>query len=324
MIIDDPRPFFSHRTVSQFVQQKADDGTLAQMAGPGFDPLLADQYLFLGLSRYCRDLKDFAQLMKWILKYEVDWEGAVENNAPLVEQIIPIALALDRIGQQITRPPHQAHWTINQLNKYEPRLPLDCKHSTLMSYLLSRNAESEVLVGVFLELQSHSTTDGQKKFMLESAFIRGLYIVNEGLECHWPQKMIIELIKTLTDVNEPSRQVRCSLDYSPWQIFLLWLHEHNHWYCYHENGDVTEVCQTFLSYGADLCAVVSGKDLANRGYANGCTLSGNEALVSATELLEDINKHVCNHAADMKGVHTKIDCAQTLHADATHGSSQHR
>jgi hypothetical protein len=91
---------FSHRTVYQFVQQKAHDGTLVQMAGSAFDPLLAGRYLHLGLSRYCTTLKDFAILVEKSIHCSHP-EHFEDANAPFLEPIIQIALAFDRMGQQI-------------------------------------------------------------------------------------------------------------------------------------------------------------------------------------------------------------------------------
>jgi hypothetical protein len=317
MLIAKDSPSFSHQTVYQFIQQKADDGTLAEMAGPGFDPLLANQYLLLGLSRYCTDLEDFTEIIDWALIYRLDTEP------PFIEPIIQIALAFDRIGQQMTRPPHCTHWTINGLlrNK-EPRLPFDCQHSTLMSYMLNCDARSEVLVGGLLKLQSHSITAGQRRFLLESVFIDDLYGDTEV--GYWPHTIVIELIKTVVDVNEPIRRFKCSLDYSTWQIFLLWLHDANYWrFEFDEYPKVIEIFQAFLSSGADPCASVSGKDLERTADGDGCTLARNGALISATELLEDMKEHVgeFEYAEVMDAT---IDCAQQLLAEATQGSSRHR
>jgi hypothetical protein len=324
------RPYFSHQTVYQFVQQKADDGTLAQMAGPGFDPLLADLYLTLGFSKYCKNIEAFARSIDLILLEDSHPEGfGIGNtNAPFVEPIVQIALAFDRIGQQITRPLHWTHWTINELHDNVPRSPLDCQHSTLMSYMLIRAAKSKVLVGMLLELQSHSITAGQRRFLLESALIPGLYIDQERGDYHWPQKIVTELVKTLTDVNEPLRRVKCSLDYSTWQIFLLWLHDEIYWTESDETVDFIELIQAFVSHGADPCAVVSGMDLEIPRYVDGCTLAGYAVTISATELLEDTKNHVGKFKfatkTDTKAVHAALDCAQALLTDAAQGSSQHR
>jgi hypothetical protein len=321
---------FSHRTVYQFVQQKADDGTLAQMAGPGFDPLLADLYLPLGFSKYCKTIEEFA----WTLDYNLIEgmslyaERFEDTSAMSVKLIAQIALAYDRIGQQITRPLHWTHWTINQLRKDEPRSPLDCQHSTLMSYILSVNLKSKDVVGALLELQLHSMTAGQRRFLLESAFIPGLYIDYDGGEYyHWPQRIVTELIKTLTDVNEAVQRVKCSLDYSIWQIFLLWLHDGFCWGEDHEGVDVFEMLQAFLSYGADPCAVVSGEDLAESQFTGGCTLGGIAALVNATKLFEHIKKHIqdTDYLSTFKEADlATIGSAQRLLADATQGSFQHQ
>jgi hypothetical protein len=321
---------FSHRTVYQFVQQKADDGTLAQMAGPGFDPLLADLYLSLGFSKYCNTIEDFIEYLDSALLRMIKYvDDSGNTNAHFVESIAQIALAFDRIGQQITRPLYQTHWTMDQLHKNEPRSPLDCQHSTLMSYTLIRNDIPEVLVVMLLQLQSHSITAGQRRFLLESAFIRGLYIDHDGGEHRWPQRIVTELVKTLADVNESVRRVKCNLDYSTWQIFLLWLHDEFYWAAQgREEVDVIELFQAFLSYGADPCAVVSGEDLTHPhlDFKEGCTLEGDAALISATELLEHIQKHIqdlVHPPTDTEAVRATIDCAQRLLADATQGSSQH-
>jgi hypothetical protein len=331
MLLSNTELSFSHRTVYQFVQQKADDGTLAQMAGPGFDPLLADLYLSLGFSKYCKTIEEFALVVNCNLIgcMSLYPERVEDINAMSVKPIAQIALAYDRIGQQITRPLNWTHWTINQLRKDEPRSPLDCQHSTFMSYTLIATPRSEVLVGALLELHSHSITAGQRRFLLEYAFIPGLYITLDGYGYHWPQRIVTELIKTLTDVNEAVQRVKCSFDYSTWQIFLLWLHDQFHWALGHEEVDVIEVLQAFLSYGADPCAVVSCEDLANPEFdpERSCTLEGDAALISATELFEDIKKHIqdavylsSNREADL----ATIDCAQRLLADATEGSFQHQ
>jgi hypothetical protein len=331
MFMGDSNLSFSHRTVYQFVQQKADDGTLAQMAGPGFDPLLAVMYLFLGFCKYCKTSEEFAQIVHFQLLwyYEEDFGN---DNALHVDPMIQIALALDRTGQQITRPLHCTHWTINQLRKNNPRSPLDCQHSTLMSYILSVNPKSKDVVGALLELQLHSMTAGQKRFLLESVLVPGLYIHYDDVEWQWPPEkvhVVTELIKNLMDVNEPVRRVKCSLDYSIWQIFLLWLHGEDCWTLCDEDVDFVEILQAFLSYGADPCAVVSSKDLTVLDFEkeNECTLDGDAALISATELLEDIKehtKHIFCLQANMEAVHAAIECAQRLLADATQGSSRHR
>jgi hypothetical protein len=324
--IDETPLSFSHRTVYQFVQQKADDGTLAQMAGPGFDPLLADLYLTLGFSKYCKTIEEFVPFIdEQLLEYLPERFGS--TNDLFARPITQIALAFDRIGQQIARPLHLTHWTVNQHEEHESRAPLERQHSTLMSYMLTRHPSSKVLVGALLELQSHSITDGQRRFLLESAIIPYLYIDFSGHEHHWPHQIAIELIKTLVDVNEPVRRVKCSLDYSTWQIFLLSLHDEYYWVQYYGPADVIEVIQAFLSNGADPCAVFSGEDLANPYLEKGCTLEGDAALISATELLEDIQKHIQDTlylAINKKAVHALIDRAQRLLADATQGSVRHR
>ena len=313
-------PSFSHQTVYQFIQQKADDGTLTKMAGPGFDPLLANQYLLLGLSRYCTDLDNFTTVIDLALIHYLDLNRFQDATPPFIEPIIQIALAFDQIGQQITRPLHQTHWTIDQLHNKEPRLPFDCQHSTLMSFLLNCDARSELLVGRLLKLQSHSITTGQRRFLLESAFILDLYMEDFGDgHHHLPQEIVIELIKTLTDVNEPIRRLGCG--YSTWQILLLWLHAEIYW---NKNDNVIEVFRAFLSSGADPCAVVSSRDLAGSYFKKGCTLGGDAVLVSATEILEDVKEHL-PHIED-PGVKTEvlrltID-VQTLLADAIKASSQ--
>jgi hypothetical protein len=324
---------FSHRTVYQFVQQKADDGTLAQMAGPGFDPLLADMYLSLGFSKYCNTSEKFAQIIqcKLLWYYEQHFEN---DNALIVDPLIQVALALDRTGQQITRPLHCTHWTINQLCKNEPRSPMDCQHSTLMSYILSVNPKSKDVVGALLDLQLHSMTAGQRRFLLESVFVPGLYIHYDDVDWQWPPEkihVVTELIRNLMDVNEPVRRVKCSLDYSIWQIFLLWLHGEDCWTLCDEDVDIVVIVQAFLSYGADPCAVVSSKDLTVLKFEkeNECTLDGDAALISATELLEDIKEHtkhiLCLQAnMEAEAVHATIECAQRLLANATQGSSRHR
>jgi hypothetical protein len=327
--IDRMRPSFSHQTVYQFIQQKADDGTLAEMAGPGFDPVLAYQYLLLGLSRYCTDPEDFTEVIDWALIHRLELDRFQDTNPSFVEPIIQIALAFDQIGQQITRPLHQIHWTIDDLlyNK-SPRLPFDCQDSTLMSFLLNRDARSEVLVGRLLKLQSHSITAGQRRFLLESAFIPDHYIEDfdgEG-EHHLPQEIVMELIKTSADVNEPIRRVKCSLEYSTWQIFLLWLHGDIYWQV---NEDFIEVFQAFLSRGADPCAVVSGDDLgmADPPFEEVCMLGGTTVMISATEILEDVKEHIQHvhqQLIEPEVLRAQIDCAQALLANATKGSPQHR
>jgi hypothetical protein len=326
---------FSHRTVYQFVQQKADDGTLAQMAEPGFNSLLAGLYLSLGFSKYCKTIEEFAQFIDYDLihlmnQYLFDHPARSRGTNTLpVEPTMQIALAIDLIGQQIARPLHWTHWTVNQLRKDEPRSPLDCQHSTLMSYILVADPASEVLVGALLELQSHSITAGQRRFLLESAFIPRLYIDYDRGAYRWPQRIVTELIKTLTDVNEAVQRVKCSLDYSIWQIFLLWLHDGFCWGEDHEGVDVFEMLQAFLSYGADPCAVVSCEDLKppDLYLERGCTLEGDATPISATELFEHIKEHIqdavylsSNREADL----ATIDCAQMLLADATQGSFQHQ
>jgi hypothetical protein len=320
---------FSHRTVYQFVQQKADDGTLAQMAGPGFEPLLAYLYLSLGFTKYCKTIDEFARIVEYhLLEYHPERSGL--NNALSVEPIAQAALAFDRIGQQITRPIHWTHWTINQLYKDVPRSPLDYQHSsTLMSYMLTRRSASKVLVGALLELQSHSITAGQRRFLLESAFIPGLYIDDQDVDDdRWPQRIVTELIKTLIDVNEPVRRVKCSLDYSTWQIFLLWLHDSVCFYRDWEQGlgpeiqEYIPIFQTFMSCGADPCAVILTEDLETLRplIKEGSTLRQNAALLSATELLE-IGKSVGHSATDAKDLYALVDSAQALLADATQRSS---
>ena len=189
---------------------------------------------------------------------------------------------------------------------------------------------SKVLVEALLELQSHSITAGQRRFLLESAFIPRLYIDYDCGDYHWPQRIVVELIKTLTDVNEAVQRVKYSFDYSTWQIFLLWLHDQFFWALVREEVDVIEVLQAFLSYGADPYAVVSCEDLVHPyllGPEKGCTLEGYAALISATELFEHIKKHIQDDvyfSTHKEADRATIDCAQRLLADATQGSSRHR
>jgi hypothetical protein len=290
-------------------------------------------YLSLGFSKYCNTSEKFAQIIqcKLLWYYEQHFEN---DNALIVGPLIQVALALDRTGQQITRPLHCTHWTINQLCKNEPRSPMDCQHSTLMSYILSVNPKSKDVVGALLDLQLHSMTAGQRRFLLESVFVPGLYIHYDDVDWQWsPEKIhvVTELIRNLMDVNEPVRRVKCSLDYSIWQIFLLWLHGEDCWTLCDEDVDIVVIVQAFLSYGADPCAVVSSKDLTVLKFEkeNECTLDGDAALISATELLEDIKEHtkhiLCLQAnMEAEAVHATIECAQRLLANATQGSSRHR
>jgi hypothetical protein len=195
--------------------------------------------------------------------------------------------------------------------------------------MLTRDAKSKVLVGALLELQSHSITAGQRRFLLESVFVPYLYVDKDDFFAyHWPQKIVIELIKTLMDVNEPIRRVECSLDYSIWQIFMFWLHEDGISICIHSDINVIEIFEAFLSQGADPCAIVSGKDLANSYLDHDCTLGGNAAPISATQLLEHLREHLEEHleefATNGEASIATIDCALALLADATQGPSHHR
>ena len=178
---------------------------------------------------------------------------------------------------------------------------------------------------MLLELESHSITDGQRRFLLESAFIPYLYSDDYGgTENYWPQKIVIELIKALVDVNEPIRRANYSPDYSTWQIFLLWLNEDMSW-AFSEPNDSTdfiEVFQAFLSHGADPGAVVT-KDLKKLPFEDDGTMGENAALISATELLENGKRIACSRG-DMEELIANIDCAQALLANTTQGYPQHR
>ena len=330
-------PSFSHRTIYQFVQQKADDGTLARMAGPEFDPLLASQHLLFGISRYSKDLEDFAQLI------DSDWghiiidlscaEDRFGNIKPQsITQIVKIILAFDSLGQYIPRLQRWDHWTSVRLDKYSKdnnRAPLNYQHSTFMAYLLNEHAGLDAIVETALEQHPESFTPEQRRFLLESALIPCLYHLLGYSGPHWPRKTVVKIIESGIDVNQPIRRINCSFDYSIWQIFLLWIHGYMCQYQNHELPDgivvqhFLDVFRTFLTFGADPCAIVSAKDLSKSCDRYDHTLRQRADLLSATEVLEDIRRFISYSAIYGETIHATIDGAQALLAEILPDSNGH-
>lgn len=68
---------FGHRTISHFVQDKARDGTLSELAGQDFSPHTASLYAYLEISKCASDVFNFGQFFQFALSRAMGNKNAV-------------------------------------------------------------------------------------------------------------------------------------------------------------------------------------------------------------------------------------------------------
>lgn len=177
---------FGHQTIHQFVKQKAEDGTLFEMAGFNFEPYQAWLYTYIGLLKYVLDLPTFVIIATEALclvaheQHPSTWSiSRSEDDA--VDYIHQCLVALDQTGQNIPRPPQWSHWTCGQIvqrigdNNVISQCTSTEQCSSLVSYLLSLSPRFTHAVNLVINRLSKSLTDGQKQFVIETALVPHIY-----------------------------------------------------------------------------------------------------------------------------------------------------
>ena len=235
---------FSHRSVYQFVRAKAEDGTLARLAGKKFDVRLAPLQMSVGLAKYAPDLDSFVPFVSNAMR-ELALGSCTTSDSEddeLVANVQRCLAALDSIGHKIERPSRWTPWNPDDLSglgsKHETfvrRASVGHEHYTLAAFCIAD--KWQWLRGVPLqaiERQLQSFSDAQKRFILEVSLIS--YFYRQSVE-HMPGEIlqsssyslmasVVHIIETCIDVNRPTPRRDCRLDYSMWQFYLLWLHDY--------------------------------------------------------------------------------------------------
>jgi hypothetical protein len=306
---------FGHRSIHQFVQQRAHDGTLAEMAGHNFSPCLTSLCLSVQISRYALDICNFAAIFEHAIRLSPSL-GFSDSifGADSANQTDQCLVAFETMGQAIEKPIEWSHWTTCQFAEldffgptYIHRAPSSHDYTSLVSYCVSL---AEWSTGPILDVAMgrlyESLSSNQKQFVLETALLPQFYHGSHHEDTDKPfapTEQYYVAAKTLAsgiDVNRPTPRIGCRTDYSVWQFYLLWVHDWMYQYdfqveeyqlidgmMWRENLEfLTNVFQLFLQSGADPCAVISRKDLVERWRGNNPTTKGHSRF-SVADILED-------------------------------------
>jgi hypothetical protein len=246
---------FSHRSIHQFAEEKAGDGTLLEMAGQNFDYRLAWLCTFVELSRCAPDLFNFIEVFNfasWLLLNSGEHHllAMAEEDKLLAYGIHQCLEAFDLIGQNIETSSKYSHWTAARLvdenfsnQKLRRRIPTGSSSecSSFVSCLVYLPFP-DFIISPILTQKSESFTELQKQFVLENSLIPLLYrdsyaeyflyrenddVCMLGHPAHY-HNIIVQVMKSGIDVNRPTERIDCRQDYSVWQFFLLWLHDYFH------------------------------------------------------------------------------------------------
>ena len=320
---------FGHRSIHQFAEEKAGFGTLLDMAGPNFDCRLAWLYAFVELSRCTPHLLDFIEVFthaSWLLLNRGGHHllTIAEENESLAHGIQRCLEAFDLIGQNIETLSTYSHWTAaglanedllnQQLRRRMPtRSGSECSSfASCLVYL----PFPEFIISPMLARYFESLTELQKQFVLETSLMPLLYHDGDaemllyskndrcrlGHPAHY-HNIVVQVIRSGIDVNEPTRRIDCHQEYSVWQFFLLWLHDYFHqhpapqfdWklheFCEPEDGvkfikDTTTIFQVFLQRGADPFVTISGVDLIECHKQNSAVSMA--TFLSVADVLKEI------------------------------------
>lgn len=316
---------FGHRTIHQFVEEKASDGTLSKMAGSSFEPRLGWLYAFVELSKCVPNLPTFVQIFShalWLVVAPIDPDRQLvvlsEKDQNLANGIQKCCEAFDLVGQEIERPAEWIHWTVGQLAgcEYHNKLllgrePIGGEHISFASYLMCLGLPSHIVSSVS-NRQREPLTELQKQFLVEVSLIPDFYDDCHLHDEHWPctyvhfryhYQIIVQVIRSGIDVNRPTRRSGCCQDYSVWQFYLLWLHDYFDGIFGDEGAERCGECccitrdhaeclvgifRTFLQQKADPFAVISSMDLIQ---CHRRELSANEAaILSVADVVGDLQK----------------------------------
>lgn len=323
---------FGHQTIQQFVRQKAEDGTLIDMAGRSFEPRLAWLNAFVELCRCARDLFAFAAVFERAMSVfaRVHADTKLLADLDLSDGILKCLTAIDQIGHTIDRPVQGGHWTHNQLNHWASnpvakptdddsrllgRAPAGFLDISFESYLISLDPDFGGVVHLLIERRSNSLTNEQKQFVLETALVPSFYGPHsyeyggyyEPTLYAQHRKLIMKIVESGIDVNQPTRRFGCRSNYSVWQFFLLWLHDYFHqdWWdictldvegfayenAQHESAGfehTLSIFRTFLEYGADPYTVIMSEDLIQCYLRN--PAARKTTFLSVTDVVGDLER----------------------------------
>jgi hypothetical protein len=311
---------FGHRAIHQFVKQKADDGTLAEMSGRNFSPHLAALCTSVGVSRYALEVCDFAAHFEYALQLSRAMHCPVSlSRADFVKQIDGWLMAIEATGQAIEKHMERSHWTACQLaekeegglrhEKYIDRAPSSREYTSLVSYCISLSESSSFILDVAMEQLYESLSSEQKQFVLETVLLPQYYQGRQASDelntiAHaptWHCHIVAKVLSSGIDVNRPTPRSGCRTDYSVWQFYLLWVHDWFHKFDLEGEDDafddemmrddrrdelefLTNIFRLFLQSGADPFAVISSEDLIecydDYSYEEG-------TFLSVADILED-------------------------------------
>jgi hypothetical protein len=133
-----PHLSFAHRSIHQFVERKAKDGTLSTMAGRSFDSRLAWLYALVEFSRYAPNLRGLVEVVSYASWIPAALFITAEKDKNLADGIQQCLQALDLIGQNIGKQITREHWTTDRLVEAGHRMPTGGGHSSFVSYLVCK------------------------------------------------------------------------------------------------------------------------------------------------------------------------------------------
>lgn len=207
---------FPHRTIQDFIEATARDGTLQKLAGPDFEPRETSSRLFLLLAKCAPDSRSINDIVEKVLWPIGDLGPNNHTSSRLIKE-------LDHIGQSLRRSGDSNHWSVDFLERYDrlygdiegyqfAPMPEDIKHSGILSLAL-RFGLNDFFLGNFDIACEHTTSLIQ--YLLECA-------LTPFSPFHPPEKdVVLELIKRHGDVNEIRSGGESNSDYSIWQRFLF-------------------------------------------------------------------------------------------------------
>jgi hypothetical protein len=284
---------FGHRTIYEFVSRKAADGTLANMAGRGFEPRISCWYTLTRLSSYAEDTDSFIKVVEYALKLASSLEHGISSTPSgvrLADGVSKCLLAFDLVGIQIMGDSTDRHWTATLLRprpmglKAPNLAPVGHLHVSLISYVMSKGLALSELIDRLAESQLDLYSVEQKQFLLEASVMPSpTYYTTKYRQCRSShpdgllairnQRLMTKIIESGIDVNKPIRRVGSDCSYSVWQFYLLWLRAYFHQDPFQDPvqlpglreklpdlGRVVDIFRTFLQCGADSSAFICLKD----------------------------------------------------------------
>jgi hypothetical protein len=321
---------FGHRTIYQFVKEKAEQGKLLDMAGHDFSPQLASLYAAVEVSRYGLDIYDFDDIFRDAILCHCNREYSnsvmVGDTATKIDACLA---AFDIVGQAMERPLHWSHWTACGLTqrgdsdvvKILGRTPSGTGYTSLVSYCVGLHANDDSqLTGIVAKGRRYDNLSSKKKqFVLEilllPVFYRAQYIHIAECSPVLPTEHYNVFVKALAsgiDVNQPTPRSGCRTDYTVWHIYLLRLYDWFNMKCQYFRDSfafadkdaknltadlefLTKIFQLFLNSGADPFTVISSGDLLQDDQQEGSARK--PTFLTVADIVEDLRAAVVSISA---------------------------